>query len=91
MTETVIELPANMRDPLRRSLNKGVMVRWINADLLDRCNNDVRKSIVFYDDAGVFETALTASQWGQLSEELRAEFLAKLYAHTAIRYYSKGI
>ena len=91
MTETVIELPANMRDPLRRSLNKGVMVRWINEDLLDRCDNDVRKSIVFYDEAGVFETALPVAQWNQLNAELQAEFLAKLYAHTAIRYYSKGI
>jgi hypothetical protein len=89
--KTVIELPANMRDPLRRSLNRGVMVQWINADLMDRCGNDVRKSIVFYDDAGVFETALPASQWGQLSEELQAEFLAKLYALTPVRYYSKGI
>ena len=88
---TVIELPEDMRDPFRRKLNKGTMVHWINADLLERCGNDVRKSIVFYDAMGVFETALPVAQWNQLSEELQAEFLAKLYAHTVIRYYSKGV
>jgi hypothetical protein len=87
---TVQPLPATMTDPLRRKLNKGAMVHWINADLLDRCGHDVRKSIVFYDDAGVFETAMTQANWDALGK-LRETFLSHLYARTPIRYWSKGI
>jgi hypothetical protein len=91
---TVTKLERNndaLMGPLRRKLNKGLMVAWINANLLDRYGHDVRKSIVFYDEEGVFEAAMLASQWEQLSDELRTEFLQKLYAATPIRYYSKGI
>jgi hypothetical protein len=80
---TVVELPATMRDLMRRQLNKGVMVAWINADLLNRCNNDVRTSIVLYDEAGVFEFAVA----NMPNENL----LQRLYDGTNVRYWSKGI
>lgn len=37
-----------------RTVNQGVMVAWINADLLNRASHDVRKSIVLYDVDGDF-------------------------------------
>jgi hypothetical protein len=80
---TVVELPADMRDPLRQTANKGLMVSFINADLLNRAGLDVRKSIVLYDDAGVFEYALDSLP--------NTEVLQRLYDQTAIRFYSEGI
>jgi hypothetical protein len=40
-----------------RQLNQGLMVAWINADLLNRASHDVRKSIVLYDVDGDFTYA----------------------------------
>ena len=97
ITDTVQPLPEDMRDPMRRTLNKGLMVRWINADLMSRAGHDVRKSIVLYDESGVFETALTQAEWDALGDK-RETFLSALYAATRandsltpISYYSKGI
>jgi len=92
---TVLPLKRDEGDlfgPMRAKLNKGLMVQWINADLTERCEHDVRKSIVFYDDAGTFETALTASQWESLTKSGNRElFLEMLYARTPVRFWSKGI
>ena len=41
-------------DVLYREMNTGLMVAWINADLLNRASHDVRKSIVLYDMDGDF-------------------------------------
>lgn len=41
-------------DPMRREINHNLMVAWINADLLNRCDRDVRRSLVLYDADGVF-------------------------------------
>lgn len=80
---TVIELPKDMRDPMRREMNKGLMVRFINAELLDRCHLDIRHSFVFYDDAGLFEYALP-----ELPDDA---MLQRLYDKTNVRYWTKGI
>jgi hypothetical protein len=80
---TVRELPEEMRDVLRRTANQSVMVAWINADLLNRASLDVKKSVIFYDDAGIFEYALA-----KLPD---AEMLRKLYVHTNVRYWTKGL
>jgi len=47
--------------PLRRKLTKGIMVQWINADLIHRAGCDVRRSIVLWDADGDFVMALPAS------------------------------
>jgi hypothetical protein len=90
-TTTVIPLPAEMRDAMRRTANRGLMRTWINADLIKRASHDVRKSYVFYDEHGIFDFALH----NLLSEE----GLAAVYEGTrradypgdAISYWSKGI
>lgn len=87
---TVQPLPASNMGPLRAKLNKGLMVHWINADLLSRAGHDVRKSIVFYDDAQTFETALTQADWDALGDK-REAFLQRLYAATPVRFWSKGV
>lgn len=77
---------------VRASTNRGLMVQWINADLFSRAGHDVRKSIVFYDDARTFEAALTAEDWQALADAGKREvFLEKLAAATPIRYWSKGV
>jgi len=82
---TVQKLPATLATPMHKQANRGLMVHWINADLLNRCANDVRKSYVFYDSDGLFTYAL------RLDDEPSAEWLQKIYDATPIRYYSKGI
>ena len=56
MTATVPWKPAEVTstDPLTRTLNKNLMVAWINADLFNRSDCDVRTSLVIYDADGDF-------------------------------------
>jgi hypothetical protein len=93
MSDTVQPLPKSddsLLGPLRAKMNKGLMVQWINADLLNRMGHDVRKSIVFYDDMQTFETALTQADWEALGDK-RETFLEMLAARTPVRYWSKGV
>lgn len=80
---TVVQLPDKLRDPMTKAANHGLMVAFINADLVNRAHLDVRKSVVLYDDAGVFEYAV--------AELPSPELLQRLYDQTAIRYWSKGL
>jgi hypothetical protein len=50
-------------DPMRRQMNRGLMVTWINHALTTRSHLDVQKSIVIYDDDGLFLTACTQETW----------------------------
>ena len=81
---TVTELE-NAGD-LHRFANRGLMVHWINADILSRANCDIDKSIVFYDEHSVFEYAMPAG-----AELPASDILAALYDRTNIRYYTRGL
>jgi hypothetical protein len=59
------------------------MVAWINADLLARASQDVRKSIVLYDADGDFLMALL--------DMPDADALRRVRAVSRVRFYSKGI
>lgn len=72
-------------DPLRREANTGLMVDWINANLLDRASHDVRKSIVLYDENLLFIMALPEGI--TLTEGQRRE----LFDKTPVRFWSKGV
>lgn len=88
MSQTIIpELPASMRDTMRKTVNRGLMVQFINADLTGRASLDVRSSIVLYDDAGVFEAAFDPHVWQQATEQA----LHRIVAEYGISYWSKGI
>ena len=96
MTNTVQPLPrptvGSIEHVITSKVNKGLMVQWINADLMSRMGHDVRKSIVFYDEARVFETAMLPADWQALADAgKRDEFLSRLCAATPIRYWSKGV
>ena len=81
---TVTELPAVMRGRhMLREINEGLMIRWINEDRLNRSHLDVRKSVVLYDETGMFEYAMP-----DLPDD---ELLQKLFDQTTIRYWSRGI
>ena len=41
-------------NPMARTINKGLMVAWVNADLLNRSDCDVRSSLVIYNAEGDF-------------------------------------
>ena len=83
-TTTVIpELNLDTVDLLVREANRGLMVMFINHNLLERANLDVRHSVVFYDERHVFEYAMT-----ELPDE---ETQRKLLAHTTVRYWAKGV
>lgn len=79
--------------PLRKQLNRGAMVQWINRDLVGRAGCDVRKSIVLYDSDMTFVMALPAD----VTPDVFTERLATLPNTVAamerigIRYWSKGI
>lgn len=47
-------------DPMRHQVNHDLMVRWINADLFERCGCDVRRSVVCYDADAMFIYAFPA-------------------------------
>lgn len=72
-------------DPLRREANHGLMVAWINANLLDRASHDVRTSTVLYDEDKMFILALPEGL--ELTDQQRAN----LYESTSVRFWSKGI
>jgi hypothetical protein len=71
-------------DPMRREVNRGLMIRWMNADLLVRYVHDLEFSIILYDDLKVFELALPGTV------PMTDAILEGLYA-AGIRYWSKGI
>lgn len=80
---TVAEVNVAKLDPLVRKANKALMVAWINADLLNRAQHDVRKSVVLYDAHGCFVYAL--------KELPDPELLVQLRERSVVRYWSKGI
>ena len=72
--------------PMTRGINRGLMVTWINADLFERAACDVRKSIVFLDERGLFSYALP------VGAELPPEsILAALERGSDIRFWSFGV
>lgn len=73
-------------DPMLREVNQGLMVTWINADLLNRANHDVRKSVVLYDEDKMFVAAMPAVMGPVPNPGLSA----KLY-EVGVRFYSRGI
>jgi hypothetical protein len=89
---TLTELVAgdDITDMIRNNLNRGVMIQWINADLFNRADCDVRKSIVLYDDARVFVMALGTSVTPDIFRD-RAPLVADSMARAGIRYWSVGI
>lgn len=80
--------------PLRKQLNRGVMVAWINRDLINRAGCDVRKSIVLYDAEMTFVMALpadiTPDIWRQRMAEL-PQTITAMRDRLGIRYWSKGL
>ena len=83
MSNTVTEIRPRDLDPMIRTANRGLMVMFINRNLLGRADLDVRHSIVFYDEHRMFEAAVAT-----LPE---AATLQALYERTAVRYWSRGM
>ena len=77
MSDTVTEMSA-----MQREVNEGLMVAFINRELVDRASLDVRDSIVFYDADKDFAYATES-----LPDE---ETLQKLAQTTKIRFWSRG-
>jgi len=94
--KTIVELPAGddtMADAMRRSLNAGVMVAWINADLFNRADCDIRRSVVLWDGDRDFVMAMGADITPALFRQRLTE-LPNLVAHmyaAGVRFWSVGI
>lgn len=72
-------------DPMWRTVNTGLMVAWINHDLINRAWGDVRTSWVLYDEDGDFVYAFPATM--DLDD---VKTLAALVT-PPVHQYSKGI
>jgi hypothetical protein len=84
---------ASFYAPLVQKLNKGLMVAWINADLLNRAGCDIRKSVVMLDEDYTFVMALPASVTPD-EFAARLELLPGTVAamrRIGIRYWSHGL
>lgn len=82
MPDTAVELNPNELSPMLREFNEGLMVRFINADLIARAGLDVKGSIVLYDEDQMFTYA---------TAELPSEDqLQALHEKSGIHYWSKG-
>lgn len=87
MSETITafaEAQITETDVLFRTMNQGLMVAWINADLLNRMAHDVRRSTVLYDEDGDFAYAVESGV------EIDANLWARLWA-AGVRSWSNGI
>jgi hypothetical protein len=80
----------DITDMIRDNLNRGVMVAWINADLLNRADCDVRRSVVLYDADRVFVMALGTSVTPEIFRD-RMPLVADSMARAGVRYWSVGI
>lgn len=81
---------ADIMDAMRSELNRGVMVAWINADLMNRADCDVRKSVVLYDESRVFVMALGTGVTPDIFRE-RMSLVSDSMARAGVRYWSVGI
>lgn len=82
MSTTVTEIAVTDLSAMQREVNEGLMVHFINNDLVNRASLDVRTSIVFYDEAKVFKYA---------TESLPdPETLQRLGESSSIRFWSSG-
>ena len=71
------------QSPMCREINRGQMVAFINADLINRCNLDVRTSIVLYDADRDVRYAVA-----EMPDET---VMAALHERAGIAYWSKGV
>lgn len=80
--------------PLRKQLNRGLMVTWINHDLFNRAGCDVRKSIVLYDADMTFVMAMpadmTPAEWRQRLADM-PRTVAVMHDQLGVRYWSRGL
>jgi hypothetical protein len=70
-------------DPMCRSANRFLMVRFINADLIGRASLDVHRSIVLYDADRVFMAAVPFLP--------DSAVLQRLYDEAGVRHWSRGV
>lgn len=68
---------------MQRWFNEQLMVAWINRDLLNRAQHDVRKSVVLYDADYDFLYAVES-----VPDEATMQ---RLYEDAGVRFYSKGV
>ena len=92
VSDTITELPAGngLGDAMRSELNRGLMVSWINADLANRADCDIRRSIVLWDQDRVFVMALGTGVTPDIFRD-RVSLVSDSMARMGIRYWSVGI
>lgn len=81
---------ADILDALRAQLNRGLMVAWINHDLVNRADCDIRKSVVLYDADRVFVMALSTAVTPAIFAD-RVHLVATSMSAMGVRYWSVGV
>ena len=80
---TVEEISPSDMGPMLREMNRGLFVRWINADIISRAGHDVRTSYLYYDKDMMFVGFA-------LRNKLNDDVLPTL-REKGIHYWSQGI
>jgi len=87
---TITEITDTDTDPMLAAINRGLMVSWINLDLLERAGCDVRRSVVLYDAERMFVHACDAGLSGKAFAE-RIDRMAEQLTAAGVRFYSVGV
>lgn len=82
MAKDTLELIAET-SPMLKMYNKQLFIDWINRNLYDRANYDIKKSWFYYNGDMEFVMALNH----KLSEEGKKA----LFDASTVRFYSKGV
>lgn len=84
MSDTAVIEKITTTDPMLRTVNRGLMIQWINADLMSRAGHDIDRSRVFYDADKMFAFAVLRG------ETVGLKMAEELYTH-GVRYWSEGV
>jgi hypothetical protein len=77
-------------DAMRATVNRGLMISWINADLIERAGCDVRRSVILYDADGLFMHACDAGLSGSAFTD-RLDGMKEQLLAAGVRFYSIGV
>lgn len=81
---------ADLMDALRAQINRGLMVAWINHDLINRADCDIRKSVVLYDADRVFVMAFSTAVTPDIFAD-RVHLVTASMSAMGVRYWSVGV
>lgn len=78
-------------DPMRATINRGLMVDFINRDLIYRASCDVRRSVVLYDADRMFVHAIDMTR-AEFADQLATnDVLTDQLIGAGVKFWSIGV